>query len=275
MLESNSKKIRLWSEIALSVITVILGIVFICIVADIYYSGKGTDVIYSPEIVKARLLPLIAPLVIWVLGVIACFVLSIFFPSYEKKGSKVSTREKINKLKDKLPSSGNENYEKEKKFYNGFERIRCTLYILATAFSIVSAIITIIYISTVSYFAEKEINEGVLDLVRICGPFILVSFLLFAIAVVYEIITAKFELSAMTKMMVHGKGNAHIESIIQKSIKSVRFISAKHNAQIVWGVRGIVITVALVFIVLGILNGGVEDVWSKAINICTECIGLG
>ena len=32
---------------------------------------------------------------------------------------------------------------------------------------------------------------------------------------------------------------------------------------------------ALVFIVLGILNGGLRDVLVKAIQICTECIGLG
>ena len=275
MLESNSKKIRLWSEIALSVVTVVLGIVFICIIADIYYDGKGTDVIYSAEIVKERLLPLIAPVVIWVLGVVACFVLSIFFPTYEKNVNKISTREKISKLKTKLPSSGNADFDENKKFFKGFEGIRFALFALATAFALVSAIITIVYLSNISYFKEKEINQGVLDLVRVCGPFILVSFLLFALAVVYEIITGKFELNSMTKMMIQGKGNPHIESKIEKSIKSLRAISSKHNAQIIWGVRGIVFAVALVFIILGILNGGVQDVWSKAINICTECIGLG
>ena len=32
---------------------------------------------------------------------------------------------------------------------------------------------------------------------------------------------------------------------------------------------------ALVLTVLGILNGGLRDVLVKAVNICTECIGLG
>lgn len=32
---------------------------------------------------------------------------------------------------------------------------------------------------------------------------------------------------------------------------------------------------ALTLIALGILNGGLNDVLVKAINICTECIGLG
>ena len=32
---------------------------------------------------------------------------------------------------------------------------------------------------------------------------------------------------------------------------------------------------AVLLIVLGVLNGGLHDVLVKAINICTECIGLG
>lgn len=32
---------------------------------------------------------------------------------------------------------------------------------------------------------------------------------------------------------------------------------------------------ALLLIAAGILNGGMRDVLIKAINICTECIGLG
>ncbi|MBQ1371566.1 MAG: hypothetical protein IIY70_01415 [Oscillospiraceae bacterium] len=32
---------------------------------------------------------------------------------------------------------------------------------------------------------------------------------------------------------------------------------------------------AVLLIVLGILNGGLQDVLTKAVNLCTECIGLG
>ena len=32
---------------------------------------------------------------------------------------------------------------------------------------------------------------------------------------------------------------------------------------------------AAVLIVLGVLNGGAQDVLAKAIKICSECIGLG
>ena len=40
-------------------------------------------------------------------------------------------------------------------------------------------------------------------------------------------------------------------------------------------IRIALLAAAVLLIVLGILNGGMYDVLVKAINICTECIGLG
>lgn len=40
-------------------------------------------------------------------------------------------------------------------------------------------------------------------------------------------------------------------------------------------IRTALLIVAVLFIVLGVMNGGLRDVLVKAINICTECIGLG
>ncbi|MDE7164193.1 MAG: thioredoxin [Clostridiales bacterium] len=42
-----------------------------------------------------------------------------------------------------------------------------------------------------------------------------------------------------------------------------------------WAVRGAVGVIAVVFIIVGIVNGGAHDVLVKAVNICQECIGLG
>lgn len=39
--------------------------------------------------------------------------------------------------------------------------------------------------------------------------------------------------------------------------------------------RMAVLVIALILIVLGILNGGLEDVLAKGAAICTECVGLG
>lgn len=39
--------------------------------------------------------------------------------------------------------------------------------------------------------------------------------------------------------------------------------------------RSIIFAVGVFFLVYGLMTGGVADVLAKAINICTECIGLG
>ena len=39
--------------------------------------------------------------------------------------------------------------------------------------------------------------------------------------------------------------------------------------------RTAVLVIALILIVIGILNGGPEDVWAKGAAVCTECVGLG
>ena len=40
-------------------------------------------------------------------------------------------------------------------------------------------------------------------------------------------------------------------------------------------VRAVVLVLAIAFIVVGIFNGSMSDVFIKASKICTECIGLG
>ena len=40
-------------------------------------------------------------------------------------------------------------------------------------------------------------------------------------------------------------------------------------------IRGMMLVLALLLIALGAVNGGARDVFVKAANICTECIGLG
>ena len=40
-------------------------------------------------------------------------------------------------------------------------------------------------------------------------------------------------------------------------------------------VRGVVGALAITLIIVGICNGGMTDVFNKAVRICTQCIGLG
>ena len=54
-----------------------------------------------------------------------------------------------------------------------------------------------------------------------------------------------------------------------------RYIPEKVNGILLWTTRIAVGVIAVTFIIVGAVNGGANDVLIKAINICTECIGLG
>ncbi len=61
---------------------------------------------------------------------------------------------------------------------------------------------------------------------------------------------------------------------VETGSKIARFFR-KNEKSVILGVRVAVLLCATVFIVLGIVNGGMRDVLIKAVNICAECIGLG
>ena len=56
---------------------------------------------------------------------------------------------------------------------------------------------------------------------------------------------------------------------------NVRFRGVRLSAKAVRVLQLILLLSAFGLIVAGILNGGAEDVLIKAINLCTECLGLG
>jgi hypothetical protein len=64
----------------------------------------------------------------------------------------------------------------------------------------------------------------------------------------------------------HQKKPVARESVTSKATLSPRAF---------WVIRCTLLAVALLFVILGIQNGGMADVLGKAIRICTECIGLG
>ena len=57
--------------------------------------------------------------------------------------------------------------------------------------------------------------------------------------------------------------------------KAVEKQLGKKHSKAVSIVRCVLLVISVLFIILGIYNGGADAVLTKAITICTECIGLG
>lgn len=90
-------------------------------------------------------------------------------------------------------------------------------------------------------------------------PFLLPGILYGALAVITGIV------SISTEKLPADKRQRMVKPDKQAEMSPVRLKA----------VRRAVFLLAAALIITGILNGGMRDVLIKAINICTECIGLG
>lgn len=73
-----------------------------------------------------------------------------------------------------------------------------------------------------------------------------------------------WELLSPTKIkkqrIINNKSDDNIPSETPKNVKIIRLV---------------ILSTAIVILIFGFITGGYADVLTKAINICTECIGLG
>ena len=265
---NKSEKIRRIYSIVLSVLIVAMGIALICVVADIYYSGEGPGLYYSREIVGDRLKKLAIPL----LFLIAAIIAGALFPLYETK-TKRTSEEILKKLQRKIPAEGEgEEFIAAQKAYRKMKIVKISLWCSALAVALVGSIVTLVYLLDTAHFAGNNFTKHILGLVKVALPCTVVSLGAFIAASYVNGYCAKEQVKHIKTMIRLGSKEVALpkELVVLDKVDKV----ASHSITL-WVVRGVVLTIALTFIVLGIFNGGARDVLIKAINICTECIGIG
>ena len=272
---ANARKIRLFYGIGLGVFTVVIAILFIIQVTDIYFADVGPlEPHYSREIVGKHLMNILVPCILWIVAVIAGYVLSVIFPYTEGKKKPASTAHTaLNRLKKRIPQGTSEEFLTEKKNYNRLEILRIAAWSVSAVFAALSAVIVIVYLANPNHFPAVDFNAEVIAMVKNILPWICVSFVLFIGATLFEHFSAKYELESVKKLLVLGKGAPVVQSALLA--KKDAALAAASKPVVRNGVRIAVFIVAVSFIVVGLLDGGWSETLSKAIAICTECIGLG
>ena len=100
---------------------------------------------------------------------------------------------------------------------------------------------------------------------------------------VYSVEVVSKRLAAVTPLLIVYAIIAAVTVFMQLSYgnpwrntgKTSRYQPRQLNGKAVIIARLAVLSLGVLFIILGLINGGSRDVLVKAINICTECIGLG
>lgn len=264
-----SEKFRLIYSIFLGVFTVAVGIAIICVTADIYYSGKGTEVIYSRAIVGERLTALAIPLVF----LIAAVIFGAIFPLYKVKASR-PPENTLKKLAARIPQSGDgEDFSVAKAAYKKANTIRLVAWLVALAVVLASAIAVLCYIVNTAHFKSEDMTADIFAMTANILPWLAAAFAASIAAAVVSHVFANKQISAAKTMIKNGDKASVAQKTEPAFISTIKNIIAK--PAFLWAVRGAVFVLAVVFIIVGIVNGGAKDVLVKAINICTECIGLG
>lgn len=282
--DKNKKRIRLGVSILISCMLVVIGILFITSCYSIYKSGQSP---FTRESISAAFAKIAVWVYITISLVIVGAVVAIALPDEEKKlKGERSPEVMLKRLADKVELSTIDTdiasqIQKERS-------LRRVLGYVRYALLAISAIIPLFYLLNPANFpaVSGEYNAEILH-----GMLVYLAFLspLAIYEVVYVLVSNRsynreIELCKETVKVlprvsskVVNQCSHECDSLITEQTKKFSLIHfLKKNAeQITLGVRIALVGCAIVFIVIGSLNGGMADVLNKAIKICTECIGLG
>lgn len=265
---SKAEKIRLIYSIVVGVFAVALGIAVICVAADIYYSGRGSGVVFARDIVVARLKAVAIPFIVLV-GLIVC---GAIFPLYEVK-AKRKPEDAVKLLSTKMPTGGSgEQYSRALNQYKTLRDNKFNLWVGTLVILLICTAAVLTYLLNTANFLGEDITADIFRMVKNILPWIAFAFAVFILAAVYNGLIASRQLVELKTLIKTGNGEAQAKAEPKAIITAKRFLSSDIA---LWVVRGAVFVVAVTFIIVGALNGGARDVLIKAINICTECIGLG
>lgn len=253
--ESTMRTHRIYN-ILFSIVIIIAGICLIIGVLTIYNSG---DQPFSRESVAATFSTIAFPVYLTLVMAIISFIWEIISPS---------NKEETPKAKD-YPAMLESLYNK-KDFTNAEscvqEEIKALwknrkMHIWArTIILVICSAIFLFYALNSANFHQSEINDSMINAMKVLIPCSLAAFAYALFVAVHNEKSLQKEFELVKKLPA-----------IQTTIKGEIINEEKRLNPY----RNTVLVVAIILVIYGFLNGGTIDVLAKAINICTECIGLG
>ena len=244
-----NKRIHQIYGILLSVVTVIAGVCLMVACVGIYNSG---DRPYSPEAVKAAFSAIAIPVYICLVLVIGGFILDGFFPAPKAKDIPAKQYEA---MLAKLYQTASAEQKSSRAKRNRRLHSCISLGLLALGSGIFLS-----YALNGNNFDTKLVTESMIKAMYVLLPCMAVPF-------VYSVFTAYYAKASIKKEIEALKA----DGCTMKPVPTVASKAEKVLCITKWALLG----VGIVILVFGFVTGGTSDVLTKAVNLCTECIGLG
>ena len=254
-------KTLLWIQSALCILTAAL---FAITAIGIYRDGMARRAedpaaqIYSPEIVAERAAPGLVMLAASVAATVACVVMGVRDESAEKP---IRDTETVRDLTASRVAEPNEAMKKERALQ---QKLLCGGWAAAA----LCMVPIVLYIANPAHFAESDaagLEHMLAALVGHILPWTVLAFACLTVSTLLRERSMQRETAAASERAREEKAAG-----LAPAPKAKTAAGKGKNAA-----RAAILALAVIFIIAGIHNGGMKDVLIKAINICTECVGLG
>lgn len=239
------EKARMYYGIFLSVLTLVVGILFIVQVAQLYYGNGAVQGVYTLENVKKYiLLPLIF-LFIWIAAIIGGYVLSVISPTKTKRSPYVDNKKILGMLKKRLPTEGKaDGFVEARKQIDRQELMRKIVWAITCAVLVAGAIVILIYVFNPNHYhssgAKRENGkiygalfwrEDILALVRATIIWVSLGLIFSVGATIFEAISIKREV-ALVKTAIATGDRATVKPAMEVKKKMVIFATIAMGALI-------------------------------------------
>ena len=236
--------------------TLLVAALLIAQCADIYFTGTApsnlteTGVyihpIYSREIVGERFSRIAWAVWLWLALLIAVLVTRQPAVKAVLKPPVANQLALLQKRAETTPEMARE------------QKKRKTVFVICAAVCAVCAVQVWLYMANLTHFASRDLEPVIGAMLIHVVPWVVVAF---ACIMTFEQLNDKSMLIEIEEAKKAPKR--------QPEPAKAQNMKARNIA------RAALYAAAVAMLVAGVLNGGMRDVLVKAVNICTECIGLG
>lgn len=239
--------------IALSCVLVLAGLCLMAACVGIYRSG---DEPFSREAVAAAFSPISVPVFLCLLMAVVGFVLKAAFPLPDEKlipAKQLSVMLRRAHLRADLETCSQELRQQ----ITSEQKLRKKQFSLCACVLALCTAVFLVYALNGKNYHNSDINGSMIGAMTVLVPCTVVSFAACLLTVSRRNKSIQRELDLLKQCPKASAPQAELR--LNPSAK----------------IRYAVLAAAIALAVFGYVSGGTADVLTKAVNICTECIGLG
>jgi hypothetical protein len=260
--------------VAISIIVAGVCLAFGC--CYIYFSDGIT---YSRIAVADVFAVICIPVYICLFLVVFGFLAELFLPDAVSKKSNVSVSS-VNKVNNILKKRGSSSLSDEALAVHYREKGKRTFNsVIMLALTVIASVVFFVYALDQSNFDNTDINGSVISALYVLAPCVLVPFSFFLYLLIDRERGYKKELAVLKAVSKVGNSGSEYKPRFENFdvfvCKTGIFFEKAVSGRPLVITRSVIAAIALLCLVFGLVFGGTADVFTKASNICTECIGLG